>query len=199
MYQGTSYKTDITHSIAGCQDCALSLSRTNIAFYRGNPSTNLMLVGEAPGETEDKTGIPMTGPSGKYFLAQLGQNGITTADCFITNVCLCRPPDNRTPYEREVDACSQWLALQINAVDPKVILAIGKVAAHKLIPDLDPKLKSSDIEGREYTPPWLRGRIVIPIIHPSAILRAPHKMEQYETTIRIISTRIKELLGTCSV
>ena len=195
MYEGRHYKHDI-ECIVGCQDCALSLSRTNIAFYRGNPCADLMVIGEAPGEAEDKSGIPMTGPSGKYLVRLLEQNGISTRDCFITNVCLCRPPDNRTPYEREVDACSQWLNLQIGLIKPKVILSVGKVAAHKLIPDLDPRMKTTDIEGREYQPSWLRGAVVIPIIHPSAILRAPHKMQEYEATVTSVCARIKEILAT---
>ena len=194
MYTGTNYRQDI-ECILGCQDCALSLSRTKIVFYRGDPRTDFAIVGEAPGETEDKSGVPMTGASGKYFIRLLEQHGFTTRDCFITNVCLCRPPDNRTPYDREVAACSQWLMHQLSLVKPRVILAVGKVATHKLIPDLDPKTKSTDIEGREYQPPWLRGAIVIPIIHPSAILRAPHKMPVYEDTVRVVLHRIKELLA----
>lgn len=194
MYTGQTYKDDIA-CIIGCQDCALSLSRMQIAVYRGNPRADLMIIGEAPGDYEDKSGIPFTGTGGKYLVTQLAQHGLTTSTYYATNVCLCRPPDNRIPYDREINACSQWLTLQVKLVAPKVILAVGKIAAHKCIPDLDTKLKSTDIEGREYQPPWLRGAVVIPIIHPSAILRAPHKMQQYEETIKVVATRIKELLS----
>ena len=193
MYTGETYSADIER-IFGCTDCPLYLTRRNICIYRGNPRADVMIVGEAPGDNDDRLGKPWAGASSVYLIDMLSKNGLDLSQMYLTNTCLCRTPDDRTPHEAEVTACSQWLNYQIDLVKPKVIIAAGRTATCKLVPDINAKLKMFELEGKEYHPPWLRGTVVIPITHPSAIMRAPHRLPFYETLVRNVTLRVRELI-----
>jgi DNA polymerase len=152
----------------GCQLCKLGRSRTNVAFGSGDARARLMVVGEGPGEEEDKQGLPFVGRAGQLLTKMLASVGFDRErDCYIANVVKCRPERNRNPEPDEVAACSPYLVRQIELLRPKVILALGTFAAQTL-------LQTRDSIGK------LRGRIHryygVPLIvtyHPAALLRNP--------------------------
>jgi len=156
------------NSIALCQECSLGGTRNNFVFGVGDSNAELMLVGEAPGEEEDQEGEPFVGRSGKLLnkiLAAIGKNRLEGV--YITNVLKCRPPNNRDPLSSEVDKCEPYLLEQIGMIKPKLILALGKVAARTLL--------KKDIPLKE-----MRGTIYdyydTPLkvtYHPTTLLRNP--------------------------
>ncbi len=117
-----------------CEQCKLCKTRTNVVFGVGNESADLMFVGEAPGEEEDKSGLPFVGRSGNLLSNMLDKClGLTRDDVYIANVVKCRPPENRDPEPDEVLACIDYLMRQIDLVKPKVVVPLGRVAAQTLL------------------------------------------------------------------
>jgi DNA polymerase len=158
----------IRQDIGDCQRCKLAKSRTHIVFGVGNPAADLMFVGEGPGEDEDRKGEPFVGRAGQ-LLTEIITNGmgLSRGDVYIANVVKCRPPGNRNPEPDEIAECKPFLLSQIDAVAPKVIVALGKFAAHTL---LDTTLPISKLRGRWFD---FRGRRLMPTFHPSYLLRTP--------------------------
>lgn len=161
--------TVLQQEAAGCFACGLGETRTTSVFARGNPMSELMVVGEAPGEEEDRTGQPFVGRAGKLLDVLLQAVGFPRDSVYICNVLKCRPPNNRNPLPDEVAACSGFLRAQIETIQPKVLLAVGKFAAQTLA-------QSDDAIGR------LRGQIHeyhgIPLVvtyHPAYLLRSPNQ------------------------
>ncbi|MCL4684094.1 uracil-DNA glycosylase [Myxococcota bacterium] len=157
---------DIRSALGDCQECRLAAGRTQIVFGDGAPDADLMLIGEGPGEQEDRRGIPFVGRAGE-LLTQMIERGleIPRSCVYICNIVKCRPPDNRAPLADEVAACRSVLDAQIDAVQPKVILALGKPATSLL---LDRNVAISRVRGtwQEY-----RGIPVMPTYHPAFLLR----------------------------
>lgn len=160
-------------AVAGCQACSLSQSRTQTVFGVGHIEADWMIVGEAPGEQEDKLGEPFVGRAGELLDRMLEAVGLTRAEApatqqvFIANVLKCRPPANRNPLPPEVAQCEPYLLRQMALVQPRVVLAMGRFAVQSL-------LKSSEPLGK------LRGRVhqvqgvpVIVTYHPAYLLRSP--------------------------
>lgn len=194
MYTGESYQAEVK-AILGCEKCSLSESRTNIVIYRGNPRSNIMFIAEAPGKDEDFQAKPMVGLTGSYLVDLLAVNGLTLHEYYISNTVLCRPINNATPTTDQIAACSKWLLWQIEKVDPKIIVAVGAVALSALDPGFKMgKDRITQREMKESYPPHLRGRMVIPILHPSAIKRAPHREEAYKETIKALVAKIREII-----
>ncbi|HUP89745.1 MAG TPA: uracil-DNA glycosylase [Longimicrobiales bacterium] len=158
----------IQQNAAGCLGCGLHATRKNVVFARGNPQTEVVVVGEAPGEEEDKTGQPFVGRAGKLLDVLLQAVGFPRDSVYICNVLKCRPPQNRNPLPNEIEACSGFLKNQIDMIAPKVLLAVGKFAAQTL-------LQSEESIGR------MRGQVhtynglpVVVTYHPAYLLRSPH-------------------------
>ncbi len=160
-------------AVAGCQACSLSQSRAQTVFGVGHIEADWMIVGEAPGEQEDKQGEPFVGRAGELLDRMLEAVGLTRAEApatqqvFIANVLKCRPPANRNPLPQEVAQCEPYLLRQMALVQPRVVLAMGRFAVQSL-------LKSSEPLGK------LRGRVhqvqgvpVIVTYHPAYLLRSP--------------------------
>jgi DNA polymerase len=149
-----------------CTRCGLSEGRTQIVFGDGNPEADLMFVGEGPGEQEDLRGIPFCGRAGE-LLTRMIEGGLAVArsDVYICNVVKCRPPRNRTPLADEVGACRPFLDGQIDAVRPRVIVALGKPATSLLL-GRDVAITRVRGQWHEY-----RGIPVMPTFHPAFILR----------------------------
>jgi DNA polymerase len=152
---------------AGCTRCRLSEGRTQVVWGDGRAGAAVMVVGEAPGAEEDRTGLPFVGPAGKLLDLLLAAVGLPRERVYIGNVIKCRPPGNRDPLADEVEACSGWLRDQIDAVGPAALLAVGRFAAQRLMGSDRPL-------GR------LRGRVgayegvpVIATYHPAFLLRSP--------------------------
>ncbi|BAY76121.1 phage SPO1 DNA polymerase-related protein [Nostoc linckia NIES-25] len=153
-----------------CHRCVLGNTRTHAVVGRGNLKAPIMVVGEAPGQNEDETGLPFVGKSGQLLEKILASVNLSTEqDIYIANINKCRPPDNRVPTKDEIAACKPYLLEQIRLVDPKIILLTGATALKSLTGDKQPITK---IRGQ-----WLEweGRLCMPIFHPSYLLRNPSK------------------------
>jgi len=153
-----------------CRQCALSKTRTSVVFGRGNPNTKIFIIGEGPGHNEDMEGLAFVGRAGKLLDAAFQSVGIdTNRDCFISNIVKCRPPNNRKPQKEEIESCSTWLDQQINLINPKIIVLAGSTAVESYLNIKEP---ISKIRGK-----WIErdGRKVMPIFHPSYLLRNPSK------------------------
>ena len=149
-----------------CERCRLSKGRTHVVFSDGNPQARLMVVGEAPGANEDRTGLPFVGQAGKLLDLLLASVDLSRKDTvYICNVLKCRPPGNRNPMPDEIDLCAPYLRRQIALVAPEVILAVGTFAA-KLLTGLDRPL--GKLRGSVYS---YEGVPLVVTYHPAALLR----------------------------
>lgn len=155
-----------------CQKCSLANTRINVVVERGDRTALIMIIGEAPGESEDQTGLPFVGRSGQLLDKILASAQFDPAqDVYICNINKCRPPDNRVPTEEEVTACKPYLLEQIRLVDPKIILLTGATAVKAITGD---KRGITKIRGQ-----WMQwdGRWVMPIFHPAYLLRNASREE----------------------
>ncbi len=155
-----------------CSQCNLSKTRNNVVFGEGNPTSDILLIGEAPGRQEDIKARPFVGRSGKLLDEILELNGFSREDnVFISNIVKCRPPENRLPANIERETCIPWLNRQIEIIDPKILVLLGATALNGLI---DKQLKISNVRGT-----WIQWneRMVMPVYHPAAILRNPKRKE----------------------
>jgi uracil-DNA glycosylase family 4 len=166
-----------------CSRCKLhGLGRRQIVFGVGNPSAELMFVGEAPGADEDEQGIPFVGRAGQLLTKIIEAIDLKREDVYIANVIKCRPPGNRNPEPDEVETCEPFLFQQIDIIKPKVVVALGAFAARALLRTLDP---ISRLRGRVYD---YRGAKLVPTFHPAYLLRNPSsKREVWEDMKRVRS------------
>ena len=164
-----------------CTRCKLhTLGRTQVVFGVGNPSADLMFVGEGPGADEDIQGEPFVGRAGQLLTKIIEAIGLKREDVYIANVIKCRPPGNRNPESDEVEQCEPFLFRQIDTIKPKVIVALGKFAAQCLLRTNDPITR---IRGREFK---YRDAVLIPTYHPAYLLRTPSaKREVWEDMKRV--------------
>ena len=148
----------------GCSLCKLHKGRKNLVFGVGNPNADLVFVGEGPGFDEDQQGIPFVGKAGQLLTKMIEAMKLTRDDVYICNVVKCRPPDNRNPEQDEVVACEPFLLKQLELIQPKVIVALGKFAAQTL---LQSNISISRIRGA-----WQQYKNIkmMPTFHPSYIL-----------------------------
>ncbi|RMG54042.1 MAG: uracil-DNA glycosylase [Gammaproteobacteria bacterium] len=155
--------------VQSCRRCALAEGRNRVVFGDGNRSADWMFIGEGPGAEEDRQGLPFVGRAGKLLDRMIEACGMQRGDVYIANVVKCRPPGNRDPKPEEVAACAPYLRRQIELVSPRVIVVLGRVAAHALL-DTDSPL------GRLRGAPHLYDDTGIPMIvtyHPAYLLRNP--------------------------
>ncbi|MGE3075990.1 MAG: uracil-DNA glycosylase family protein [Dehalococcoidia bacterium] len=149
--------------IRGCPLCALSATRTNAVPGEGPLPAEVMCIGEAPGANEDKQGRPFVGNAGQFLSELLGAAGLTREQVYICNVLKCRPPGNRDPLPGEIEACSEYLDLQLDMVDPLVVVTLGRFSMSKWFP----QQSISRIHG---TVREVDGRFIVPMYHPAAAL-----------------------------
>jgi uracil-DNA glycosylase family 4 len=149
-----------------CTACGLHAERKNVAFSRGNPDSELVIVGEAPGEEEDRTGLPFVGRAGRLLDLMLEAVGFPKDSVYICNTLKCRPPGNRNPLPNEIAACNGFLRSQLEIISPKVLLAVGKFAAQTL---LNTEESIGRLRGQVYT---FEGRPVVVTYHPAYLLRS---------------------------
>ncbi len=159
---------DLVREINDCKRCKLSVSRTNIVFGEGDPEAEIMFVGEAPGKEEDLQGRPFVGDAGMLLTRLIKKMGYKRENVYIANVVKCRPPMNREPEPDEIEACKGFLERQIEIIKPKVIIALGKIAALTLIGDT--KLKITAIRGNFFD---YNGIPLMPTFHPAYLIRNP--------------------------
>lgn len=152
-----------------CTLCPLAATRNKVVFGDGNPNARLMFVGEGPGADEDRQGIPFVGRAGQLLNKIIEAMKLQRSDVYIANIVKCRPPNNRDPLPEEAVSCMPYLKEQIELVDPDVIVALGKVAAVRLL-NLDPSLAVKSIRNRIHN---FRDKPFIVTYHPSYLLRMP--------------------------
>jgi uracil-DNA glycosylase family 4 len=157
---------DLERDALACQKCALAQGRTQVVFGVGDPSADLMFVGEGPGEQEDIQGIPFVGRAGQLLTRLIEGIGLTRDDVYIANVVKCRPPGNRDPLPAEIEACSPYLEAQLRFIDPVVVVTLGNFATKLL---LDTKEGITKLRGKKF--PFREHALLIPTFHPSAVLR----------------------------
>ncbi len=156
-------------AVAECRLCDLHQSRTQTVFGSGNPNADLLIVGEAPGAEEDRQGLPFVGRAGQLLTEMLIAIGLTRDQVYIANTLKCRPPNNRDPLPEEVRRCEPYLVRQVELIQPKLILALGRIAAHNI-------LKTADSLARLRTREHRFGSSSIPVYvsyHPAYLLRSP--------------------------
>lgn len=163
---GARNVAELARLAAGCIACPeLAAGRTVVVVRSGPPTADLLLVGEAPGAEEDRSGTPFVGRAGSLLDALLAAAGLPRPTVAVANVVQCRPPGNRPPKPAEVARCTGWLDRHLDLVDPRVVVTLGRTATGWA---LGPGLRLADIRGREHP---FRGRLLLPTYHPSAALR----------------------------
>ncbi len=156
-----------------CRDCQLYKTRKQPVIGDGNPTTRIMLVGEAPGRYEDEQGKPFVGKAGKLLDEMLLEIGLSRQDLYITNVVKCRPPGNRVPTEDEIKACGRFLLREIEILKPKVIVALGATASRFIAENFGLEFKGAikDCCKTNVDSSLLGSFKVVFCIHPAAALR----------------------------
>ncbi|MDH3304615.1 MAG: uracil-DNA glycosylase [Gammaproteobacteria bacterium] len=158
---------ELRECVTHCTRCELAQSRTNTVFGVGNPDAEWLIIGEAPGAEEDRRGEPFVGRAGTLLDEMLRAIGQSRDSVFIANILKCRPPNNRDPRPEEAAACRRYLERQIELVQPKIILAVGRIAAQNL-------LGSNEPVGRMRGRPHDFGGIPLVVTyHPAYLLRSP--------------------------
>jgi uracil-DNA glycosylase len=175
----------IAQEVKGCTRCGLHVGRTRAVPGEGPPDAQIMLIGEGPGYHEDRQGRPFVGASGQFLDELLAMAGLRRSDVFIANVVKCRPPQNRDPQPDEVATCTEsYLFRQIDAIDPKVIVTLGRFSMSLFLPGE----RISRIHGQ---PRKLNGRLIVPMLHPAAALHQPQNRPLIEADFQ----RLPEILG----
>lgn len=170
-----------------CERCALCSSRHNLVFGVGNEHSDIMFIGEGPGEQEDLKGEPFVGPAGQLLDTMFKLTGFDRHKVYIANIIKCRPPMNRDPNPEERMACSEWLERQIALIDPKIIVCLGRIAATSLI---DANFRITREHGQ-----WFEknGRKYIATYHPSALLRDINKRPDAFSDFRTIRAEYRSI------
>jgi len=162
----------IREDIGDCTRCVLHKGRKNLVFGVGSVNADIMFVGEGPGADEDQQGEPFVGRAGQLLNNMIAAMGLKREDVYIANVVKCRPPGNRTPERDECDTCMPFLLRQIEVIRPKVIVALGAVAAKNLLPVND---SMANIRGRWFDFKGARLRVTY---HPAFLLRDPRQKKE---------------------
>ncbi|OYV18080.1 MAG: hypothetical protein CG439_1412 [Methylococcaceae bacterium NSP1-2] len=161
--------------VQNCTLCALCNSRTQTVFGTGNQRADWLIIGEAPGEQEDKQGQPFVGVAGQLLTEMLRAIGLSREEVFITNILKCRPPNNRDPHVDEIKHCKDYLQRQQQLIKPKIILAVGRIAAQTLLETNDPLAK---LRGKVHT---LNNTPMVVVYHPAYLLRSlPEKRKAWQ-------------------
>lgn len=152
-----------------CTRCSLHETRTQVVFGAGDPTADLVFVGEGPGQHEDEQGVPFVGRSGQLLTQLIEGIGLSRAQVYIANVVKCRPPGNRNPKPAEIDTCRPYLEAQLGFISPQVIVTLGNFAT-KLF--LDTQTGITQLRGQEFA---YANAVLVPTLHPAAVLRGGGK------------------------
>lgn len=170
-----------------CRLCPLGASKTNTVFGTGNRQASLMFVGEAPGEQEDRTGIPFVGKAGQLLDKFLFAVDIPREEVYIANILKCRPPNNRDPDSTEEDACIGYLREQFRLIRPKVLVCLGRISAMRLI---KPDFRITREHGQWF---YKGGIWMTAVYHPAALLRDPVKKEDMLRDMMAVREKLGEM------
>lgn len=163
---------DLNKNICECKKCPLAKTRTNFVFGTGNPNSDVVVVGEAPGRDEDAQGKPFVGRAGQLLTDILKAINFTRDEVFICNILKCRPPENRNPLPEEIFHCEPYLMKQLELIKPRLILAVGTFAGQTLLKSKEPLGK---LRGRffDFNIGEIKAKLLV-TYHPAALLRNPH-------------------------
>jgi uracil-DNA glycosylase family 4 len=176
-------------AVSGCTRCRLSQGRTQVVFGAGNPTADLMFVGEAPGFHEDQQGIPFVGAAGKLLEKLLAGIGLQRSDVYIANVLKCRPPGNRDPQPDEIESCEPHLFRQIEIIQPRLVATLGNFAT-KLLSGKPTGI--TRVHGQEQWTTLGGNKVLLyPLYHPAAALYTPAMLRILEEDF----ARLPQLLG----
>lgn len=159
------------------EDNALPLLESNLVFGEGNPAARVLFIGEAPGENEDRERRPFVGRGGQLLRRMIREIGSNEEDVYITNIVKRRPPKNRDPFPEEIAAYSPYLARQIEIINPKIIVTLGRFSMNFFLPDA----KITRDQGTVFK---TKGRFIVPMFHPAAALRSPQVLGEFEKTFK---------------
>ncbi|HUW24494.1 MAG TPA: uracil-DNA glycosylase [Patescibacteria group bacterium] len=180
----------VAQEVEVCRTCSLAKSATHPVPGNGNPNAEIMLIGEAPGYWEDQKGIPFVGVAGKLLDELLASIDLSREKVFVTNVLKHRPPNNRDPSPEEVKVCQPFLERQINVIQPKVIITLGRFAMYHFLPL--GKISRDHGQGKVIESAGQR-LILIPMYHPAAALRAGEVNRQLKEDFKNIPAEVKRL------
>ena len=176
----------LREELGECSRCKLHSTRTHIVYGVGNPSADLMFVGEAPGRDEDQQGIPFVGRAGQLLTKIIEAIDLNRDDVYIANLIKCRPPNNRNPEPDEIQTCQPFLFGQIDVIQPKVIVALGAFAVRTL---LQSEEAISRLRGRVFD---YRGAKLVPTFHPAYLLRSPDKKRDVWEDMKRVRSMLRE-------
>ena len=171
---------EVAQAVRDCADCPLHRGRTNAVPGEGSPWAELMFIGEGPGFHEDRQGRPFVGPAGQLLEGLLASIGTNRNDVFIANMVKCRPPDNRDPEPTEIAACKKYLDRQIELVDPKLIVTLGRFSLGRFFPGESITRARGKLREKD-------GRHIFPVLHPAAALRRPELRKTLVEDFRAIA------------
>jgi len=176
--------TELQRIATACTKCRLAKTRTQVVYGVGNPKADLMFIGEAPGRDEDLQGKPFVGRAGALLTDIIKAMKLTRDDVYIANVIKCRPPENRNPEPDELDACRPFIRRQIDMIQPKVIVTLGRFALQSL---LEKAFSISAVRGT-----WLdyNGIKVMPTYHPAYLLRNPSAKKEVWQDMKKVMTEL---------
>ncbi|NNC66505.1 MAG: uracil-DNA glycosylase [Gammaproteobacteria bacterium] len=158
-------------TVSNCTQCELHRTRTQTVFGVGHPAAEWLIIGEAPGADEDRLGEPFVGRAGQLLTSMLRSMGLAREEVFIANILKCRPPNNRDPQANEINSCSSYLRQQIELIQPKIILVVGRIAAQSLL-NVDTPI--GKMRGKKFT--YQDTNIpVVATYHPAYLLRSPQQ------------------------
>ena len=179
---------DLKKACESCEKCELCQTRTNVVVGVGNPNAEVMFIGEGPGENEDLQGEPFVGRAGKLLDKMLDAVDLDRyTNIYIANIVKCRPPKNRDPKPEEQEQCIDWLRAQVRLIRPNVIVCLGRIAAAKII---KPDIKITKEHGM-----WFEkgGILMMPMLHPAALLRDPHKKPEAFQDFITLREKLREI------
>jgi DNA polymerase len=184
---GAASLISLGRQAAGCRLCRLHAGRTNVVFGEGDPEADVVVVGEAPGQEEDRTGRPFVGRAGKLLDLMLMSIGLPRPKVYICNVLKCRPPENRNPFMDEVEHCTTtFLHGQLESIAPRVLLAVGKFAAQVLCASEE---SIGRLRGRVHT---YRDTPLVVSYHPAYLLRSPNMIRVAWQDLQLVRRMLDE-------
>ena len=181
---------EIRKACLSCRECPLCRERTQVVFGTGDPASELMFIGEGPGENEDRQGEPFVGAAGKLLDDMLEMIDLDRSRIYIANVVKCRPPRNRDPLNEEQKACRHWLDSQISLIAPKLIVCLGRIAAVNII---KPDLKITREHGVWFD---VGGIHAMAMYHPAALLRDDSKRPETFADLRSLRSEAKRVCSS---
>lgn len=179
--------SQIEKAVKSCRKCRLYRTATKAVPGAGNPNSKIIFVGEAPGYNEDQQGLPFVGRAGKLLDEMLSEIGLKRADVWVGNIIKHRPVDNRDPMVDEIKACRPYALDQIKAINPKIIVTLGRFAMDIFLPGA----KISEVHGKPFR---VSSRVIFPIYHPAAALRSDSVLRELKEDFRKLAraSKLKE-------